>query len=296
MAALPYFRSFVLIGCGPQASPLHPLEKPAAARPELGTTYDPAKTGTIRGRVFWNGPLPESHAFRDIGVVTPAIAERADTKNPLIIQVNPNGNGVANAVVYLRKVDAAKSRPWDHPPLRVEMKDGSISIEQGQASGQVVGFVEVGDSIEMVSRSKPFEMLRARGAAYFTLAFPAPDASLHRALAKPGVVELSSGAGNYWARSFVIVAEHSYFARTDAEGNYTLNNVPEGNYEIVCWLPNWKADRFERDPENLNVARLWYSPPMETSHPVDVERAKTTTANVQVQSGDFLDKKIPAKQ
>jgi plastocyanin len=34
---------------------------------------------------------------------------------------------------------------------------------------------------------------------------------------------------------YIVVSPTPYFAKTDAEGNYTLQNVPDGKYNVVAW-------------------------------------------------------------
>jgi len=214
--------------------------------------------------------VPETHVVQDarLGVV-----DHFDRNNPCLPQIKSPGNGVGGAVVYLRRVDAAKSKPWDLPSARIALKNGVICVEQG-AGDFATGFVRLGDSVEMISRSSNFDQLRANGAAFFTIPFPDADKPLQRAFKRSGVVEFSSGVNHFFARSWLFVTEHPYYARTDYDGNFVLPNVPEGNYEIVCWLPNWHVERFERDPELLYVSRIFYAPPVEKIATVQVATGK----------------------
>jgi len=272
-------------------TPNFPNEDPAEAIPlNFGAEFEPDQCGTIRGQVFWDGPIPEPHSFRDVGVAAPASIRANDAKNPLLPRIDSRGKAVCDAVIFLRKIDAARSRPLQFPPLLVEMRDSQISIFQGDSAPHVSGFVRMGDSIEMISHSS-FEMLRARGAAFFTLAFPEPERNLKRALSKPGVVELSSAAGNFWARSFIHVMKHPYITRTAEDGTFALTEVPDGNYEIVCWLPNWNSESFDRDPENFGIARLRFAAPLEKSTRVMVRPRQETNIQFQIQSSDFAGKR-----
>jgi hypothetical protein len=273
---------------------LHPLDEAAAAPPPpppLGTNYDPNRTGAIQGQVKWDGPIPEIHSFRDAKVSTPAMLKKIDPKNPLAPKINREGNGLLGAVVFLRKVDPARSKPWDLGAARVEINDGNITVNQGDSGPYIVGFVRNGDAVEMISHSKGLEIVRARGDAFFSLTFPEPEKELSRPFTKPGLVELTGAVGNFWARSYLFVAEHPYYTRTDANGHFKLENVPEGEYELALWIPNWKTERFERDPENLYVARLWFCPPVVWVDKVRVEAGGEATKEFSVRNGDFWEKK-----
>src|SRR5262249_30904512 len=152
------------------------------------------------------------------------------------------------AVVYLRGVDPARARPWDHPPVCVELRDYQIHVRQGDEEGRV-GFVRRGAEVTAVSREPVFDSLQARGAAFFTLAFPDPDRPRTRRCPRAGVVELSSGVGHFWMRGHLFVSDHPYLARTDAAGRFSLPRVPAGRYELVCWLPDWHESSHERDAD-----------------------------------------------
>lgn len=51
---------------------------------------------------------------------------------------------------------------------------------------------------------------------------------------KPGVVPLLCNVHPEMS-GYVIVTPSPYFAQTDASGNYTIPNVPDGNYTITVW-------------------------------------------------------------
>jgi len=38
-----------------------------------------------------------------------------------------------------------------------------------------------------------------------------------------------------WMKSWVLVSDHPYFAVTDANGNFSIEGIPSGTYEVVCW-------------------------------------------------------------
>ena len=44
-----------------------------------------------------------------------------------------------------------------------------------------------------------------------------------------------------WMKSYVSVFDHPYFAVTDANGNFKIENVPPGDYEIIAWQEKFKS-------------------------------------------------------
>src|SRR5262249_61652176 len=104
-------------------------------------------------------------------------------------------------------------------------------------------------------------------AAFFSLAFPDPHQPLSRSFDTPGRVELSSGAGYYWASAHLFVADHPYYTLTDPDGRVTLAQVPAGSVDVVAWLPASPVARQARDPESGLITRQTYGPPAEAQTP-----------------------------
>ena len=185
---------------------------------ELPSHFDPATAETITGRVTWTGDIPEVAPFRSWVHLTPQGGDKLVRENPHAPRIDPMTKGVDNAVVFLRGVLPAESRPWDHPPVRVEQDDYRLHVRQGETDSPY-GFVRRGELVEMVSRQNEFHSLQVRGAAFFTLAFPDPDQPRSRQLQNTGLVELTSGAGYYWMRAYLFVDEHPYYTPADSSGD-----------------------------------------------------------------------------
>jgi hypothetical protein len=238
----------------------------------MGTKFDPAKAGRVSGRVTWTGPVPNPPGFLHGVARSDSLGfEFRTVANPNRPQIDPGTRAVAGAVVYLRGVNPAVARPWDLPPVRVEMGNGQIVVVQGERRGRA-GFVRRGDSITVASAESAYHVLRGRGDAFFSLTLPEPNRLVTRTLATPGRVELSSGTGLYWASADLFVTDHPYFTVTDPNGRFALDRVPAGPVEVVVSLASWEPARQERDPDNTGVARQSYKLPIErvasvTIHP-----------------------------
>src|SRR6185295_5924637 len=104
-------------------------------------------TGTIAGRVRWQGDLPqiESFAFRN--------EEKKITEtfsNPNAPDVDKKTLAVRNAMVFLRGVDIKRARPWDHAPVRGVVQDRRFQIFQGTVPTKY-GIVRQGESMTLVN-------------------------------------------------------------------------------------------------------------------------------------------------
>ena len=258
-----------LLACsGPSADP-----PPPAVDPPAPTSFDPGTCGTITGTVRWEGEAPVVEPFRSIDepLGDQPHPPARDWPNPNAPRLSA-GRGLAGTAVFLREVDPVKSRPWDHPPPRVEMRD--------QAFAAHVAFARVGDQLEIVSRDDRLHVAQARGAAFFALTLPRPDSTRSRRLDRPGVVELLSGSGYFWMRAYVHVSRHPYLTRTDAEGRYRLEQVPAGEYELVAWHPNWRVAQEQRNPDLFRVQQVRFAAPLESSRRVRVGAKETATSDL----------------
>jgi hypothetical protein len=127
-----------------------------------------------------------------------------------------------------------------------------------------------------------YHVLRGRNAAYFSLTFPDPDQPITRTFDKPGRVELSSGAGYYWASADLFVTDHPYYTVTDRAGNFAFEQVPVGAVEVVAWLPGWEVAKQERDPESGMVVRQTYAAPKEAAKRVTVAAGTAAEAGISL--------------
>jgi hypothetical protein len=258
----------LLGGCGE-------LPEPTAqdsAVPTFAQAFDSANTGTIQGCVVWDGDVPtlepvmmKVNAYHNCLHKTPVRC--VPPHQPI---VNSQNHGIADVVVFLRGVDPRHAKPWDHAQVRVEFRDRQMYLMQGTiATG--AAFVRQGHAIEAVNHDADYHALRGRGADHFGLPLIKRDQPSRRILPRTGIVELTSGAGYYWQHAHLFVADHPYYARTDADGRFRLDQVPAGTYELICWMPSWHVTRKEIDPETAVIARLTWAPPQEQRQTVHVQ-------------------------
>lgn len=220
--------------------------------------------GPVGGRVVWDGPVPPAEPIRGERLRPMALGtDPFERPNPHAPAIGPDG-GIANAIIELRPASPQPPRPWPHPPVSIAVSDGWPMVQQGGL--QLVGFVRAGDTISITSRHVgTYHALRARGAAFFTVALPDADKPRARKLTQPGWVELSSAAGFPAMRGYLVVSDHPYLTRTDAAGRFEWPSVPAGAYTLTAKFPDWRIERTERDPEMGVPVRTVYRPMFEQS-------------------------------
>ena len=268
-------------GCG-RAAALH-HEPPATPEPVARVSkFNVDDCGTIQGKVTWNGPVPVVAPLAgNVPTNSQGAFEHIRKPNPNRPLIDDATKGVADVVVFLRGVDSERSRPHDLRQVAIEHENMELRIRQGTEVSRV-GFVETGKTAVVISRDSHFHSLRAKGASFFALPLAKANWSSPRRFEKKGLVELSSGAGYVWLRAYLFVDDHPYYARTAADGSFRLQDVPAGNYELVCWMPNWRIKKRELDPESSQPARVTFHEPLEWVNAVAIEAGKVARCDFAV--------------
>jgi hypothetical protein len=272
--------------------PLFPIRE-ASPAPELASAFDPARCGTVRGTVEWSGVAPVVEPIKRISVRIPP-AETSTVPNPNAPRVI-NGH-VADAVVYLVGVDPKRSAAWTPDPVSVEARLTGITLRRRNCPGRIA-VVRRGDPVELVScdpvdpvTQEPLHSIRGRGAAFFTQMLPVPNKRASRTFSDAGIVELCSGSGYFWLRGYLFVSDQPYAAVTGTEGAFNFADVPDGEYEVACWLPNWHVDHFGNDPE-LSIGggpvRMAFRPAVEKRQKVVVKAGQETVLQFTLSVAEF---------
>jgi hypothetical protein len=253
----------LVAGCEPVTFVPSAEPNPPDANRTYGTTAGPA--GRVSGQVIWAGEVPAVLPFQAVKGMG-GTRETHFVPNPFAPIVDRDSHGLTGAVVYLRGVDPTRAKAWDRSPITVEVTEDEIRMNGGR-----VGLVPVGGEVSFVSRNPTPQVIRGRGDDFFSFALPDPGVPRVRRFDRPGRVELTSGAGQFWMRADLFVCEHPYYAVTDPSGRFMFEDVPPGRYELVAWHGNWMEGRHERDPDSGLVARLYFAEPVEVVQTVVLE-------------------------
>lgn len=69
----------------------------------------------------------------------------------------------------------------------------------------------------------------------FNLGLPTQDFKPKKMMRQPGLLTLKCDAGHTWMTGFVWVKSHPYVTVTDAEGRFTLTDIPAGEHTVTFW-------------------------------------------------------------
>jgi len=180
--------------------------------------------GTLTGTISLQGEARDSMVAtgKDAKVCGDSAAVR---------QSNANGTALGNALVWIDGIQAGK-------PLPEERRE-TITMERCHFEPRVLAVV-AGSTINVFSRDRVAHTARFyREGAGEPVAFArtvdegqvVPSEQIASA---PGIVEARCTL-HPWARGYVAVFEHPYFAVTDASGKFSIAGLPGGTYTVKVW-------------------------------------------------------------
>ena len=208
---------------------LSPVDS-AAQTPYQGVTFEDG--GTIRGTVKWQGSLPHlvpSEINKDAQICDPSGEKHRDLERLVVAP----GGGVANTVVFLRNITHGKA--MDLPAQRRFLNQKNCRYEPH------ILLVPAQATLTVKSSDPLLHTVHMSGSADYNLPFTAEGQEITRPMTRAGVVSLRCNAGHVWMNGEMIVASHPYYAVTDSDGNFSLTDVPPGQYEIVAWHEGWRV-------------------------------------------------------
>ena len=135
-----------------------------------------------------------------------------------------------NAYVWIKTgLDAYKGPPPPADPIVMDQK-GCLYHPH------VIG-ARVGQKIVFLNSDPVLHNVRtiAEQNAPFNDMMPTKDMRLSKTFDKPEVMVRAKCDVHPWMASFVGVVAHPFFAVSSDAGEVTLENVPEGEYEIEAW-------------------------------------------------------------
>ena len=104
----------------------------------------------------------------------------------------------------------------------------------------------------------------------FNLAQPTKGLKMVQHVKKPGMYFLRCDI-HPWMNAYVFVAGDGYATVSDADGKFTLSNVPPGTYKLVMWHEGWTSKVAENRPT--------FSEAVQQSQQITVVADKPTTAD-----------------
>ncbi len=218
--------------------------------------------GHIEGSVRWHDAIPTRAPI----AVPPAIAQSqracgASTPDPTLV-IDPATRGLANTVVYLADI----ARGAAPAPAPVVIQQEHCSFGPHVVATTVGGTLRIGNRDFGVLHNLHGYYGLSGDDAMFNLGSPS-GISVARAIDREGIHRIVCDAGHTWMLLYVHAFDHPYYAVTDANGHYRIDNVPPGTYRLHVWHEGWTANGTD-----AHGRTAW-------SAPVEAERSVTVGAD-----------------
>ncbi|MCA9081003.1 MAG: hypothetical protein KDA58_10625 [Planctomycetaceae bacterium] len=200
------------------------------------TSVQAAEWGTVTGRIVFDGAVPTLTAKVKKGDPAAKDAEVCaanDVPDDSLV-VNGDNKGVQHVVIYLRKAPSSI-----HPDLSASSEKEVVMDQKGcvftphtlicRTDQSVV--CKNSDAVAHNVRTAPF----SNSAENFIVA-PSDQQgkAVQMKLSESRPVKVSCDIHTYMT-GWWIVLDHPYAAITDADGNFTIENLPAGKHDFIIW-------------------------------------------------------------
>jgi plastocyanin len=199
-------------------------ERPPA--PPDAKRVDSARTGSIAGRIAFEGPPPENPRVKLAG--DPA-CQREHPDGVTLETVLVNNGGLDNAFVYVK--EGLSGYYFEAPTEQVKLDQKECRYTPHVFGARVGQPIEISNSdptlhnVHAVANvNRDFNFPQAIQGMKNTRTFTAPEVMVH----------FKCDVHN-WMSAYAGVLPHPYFAVTANGGAFELRNLPAGTYTIEAW-------------------------------------------------------------
>ena len=180
-----------------------------------------AWAGAIKGHVRFAGP-PRPPKMVPITTDQYVCGKDKEAEDLL---VSPD-KGIRNAVVWLTSPPPG-AKPAAQTPVTIDQKGCNFAPR--------VVIVPVGGTVEFLNSDRLLHNIHSQSKANQSFNRTQPKGrAIPITFAKPEIIKIDCDLHS-WMRAWVVVAEHSFYAITGANGEFALGSVPAGTYNLSIW-------------------------------------------------------------
>jgi plastocyanin len=187
--------------------------------------------GAITGKVTFSGkPRPAKKLNMAADPVCTTLHTTSARDEKFVVgegadQVYP----LANVFVYVKSGAEKKDYPMPSGPLVID-QEGCKYIPH-------VAGARVGQEIQFKNSDKTMHNVHSlsKGSAPFNRGMPAGSPNASYKLAKSEVMVKMKCDAHPWMSCYIGAMEHPFFAVTGKDGSFTLDGLPDGEYEVEAW-------------------------------------------------------------
>ncbi len=217
-------------GCGggseeasPAATPTEPGTEASAPPPSAAT---PMGSGAVAGSVVFEGEAPR---LKPISMdADPGCASKHDKAVSAQVLVLGEGQSLGNVFVQVKNPPEGTYLPPTEPTIIDQRGCLYEPHVLGIVAGQTLQFRNSDGLLHNV-HGLPKENRE------FNVGMPPTVAEREMTLSRPEPVFPVKCDVHPWMRSYVAVLAHPFFAVTGASGEYRIEGLPAGTYELEAW-------------------------------------------------------------
>ncbi len=200
----------------------------------LAASPDAGYAGALTGKITFKGAKP---APVKIKMTADKKCEKAHGgKDVYSDQVVVNANGtLKNVFVYVKSGLPKKKYPA--PKEKVKFDQSGC-----QYTPHVFG-VMIDQKIEIINSDETLHNVHAlpKNSKQFNIAQPKKGMKMTQSFSSPEVMVKVKCEVHNWMAAYVGVMEHPFFAVSDDQGNFTIKDLPAGEYEVEAWHEKYGA-------------------------------------------------------
>jgi plastocyanin len=177
---------------------------------------------TVKGNVRYAGAPIEKK--KSSVTIDQYVCGKEKEAEDLLLSSN---NGIRNAIVALHGVPTNTKREWKLPPAKMDQKQCSFTPR--------VVIVPVGGTVEFLNSDRLLHNVRSNGKENPPFNRAQPHArSISFVFKQPELLRVDCDLHS-WMRGWVMIVEHPFYAVTNDQGEFVLENVPSGKYTLEVW-------------------------------------------------------------
>jgi Carboxypeptidase regulatory-like domain len=210
----------------------------------LGSLADPALSyevvavengGTIAGRVVFIGPIP-----RLPDLIIAKDQEVCSTVAPAqMLLVAAENRGVKDTVIAVEGIRRGKAPTAPKPTLDNRTCMMVPRVQAVMAGTELV--IQNSDPFLHTTRGRLPDFKQA-----FNLVFPRGTPAKEQRIRFPGVIAVTCDTHAHM-KAYILAFEHPYFAVTDGDGRFAIDQVPPGSYTLKAWHEGWRILEYDQD-------------------------------------------------
>ena len=177
--------------------------------------------GSISGTITFAGDAPEVKPV-EVTKDTKVCAQTQKYDESLVVGEN---KGIKNAVVSISNIPNGK-----------DFGEAMVLDQKECVYTPHIVLTPAGSELEILNNDGILHNIHTYSEANpaFNQAQPKFKKKLKKKFDQPEVVRVECDAHG-WMKGWIVVMDHPYYAVTDGEGEFSLSDVPAGEYEVKIW-------------------------------------------------------------